>query len=70
MLVLLAQAADRRLHDYVLPPKLLQENWKKFPRNETGVVIEMRNGANGAALVLPEKELPIQQYAGDYSALQ
>ena len=70
VLVLLAQAADRRLHDYVLPPKLLQDNWKKFSRNEGGVVIEMRNGINGAALVISENELPIQQYEGDYSALQ
>jgi tryptophanyl-tRNA synthetase len=70
VLVLLAQAADRRLHDYVLPPKVLQDYWKKFPRNENSVVVELKNGANGAVLMLPENEVPIQQYEGDYSALQ
>jgi hypothetical protein len=68
--VLLAQAADRRLHDYVLPPKVLQDTWKKFPRNEGHVVLELKNGANGAVLVLPENELSIRQYEGEYSALQ
>jgi tryptophanyl-tRNA synthetase len=70
VLVLLAQSADRSLHDYVLPPKVLQDIWKTFPRNEGRVLVELRNGANGAALVLPDNELPIRQYEGDYSALQ
>src|SRR5262249_19444712 len=34
VLVLLAQAGDRSLHDFVLPPKVLQDYWKKFPRHD------------------------------------
>jgi tryptophanyl-tRNA synthetase len=70
VLVLLAQTTDRRLHDYVLPPKVLQDNWKKFSREKSGLIVELKNGASGATLVLPEGELPIQQFEGDYSALQ
>jgi tryptophanyl-tRNA synthetase len=70
VLVLLAQGADRRLHDYVLPPKVLQDVWKKFPREENSVVVELRNGANGAALVLAEGEVPVEHFESEYSALQ
>ena len=37
VLVLLAQDKDRYLHDYVLPPKVIQDHWKKFARNNGGV---------------------------------
>jgi hypothetical protein len=70
VLVLLAQDKDRYLHDYVLPPKILQDHWKKFPRNAGKVEVVLKKAANGASLLLPENELPIQQYLGDYSALQ
>ena len=70
VLVLLAQAGDRSLHDFVLPPKVLQDYWKKFPRRDDSVRIELRKSGNGATLVLPEGDLPVQQYEGDYSALQ
>ncbi len=70
VLVLLAQDKDRNLHDYVLPPKVLQDHWKKFPRNDRGVEVILKKTANMAVLVMPENELSIQQYLGDYSALQ
>jgi tryptophanyl-tRNA synthetase len=70
VLVLLAQAADRRLHDYVLPPKVLQDAWKKFPREQGSVVVELKKSANGAVLAMPDGEVAIQQFEGDSSALQ
>lgn len=70
VLVLLAQGQDRCIYDYVLPPKILQDYWKKFFRNDGGVEIVLKNAASGAQLVTPEAELAIQQYKGDYSALQ
>src|SRR5579859_1123612 len=70
VLVLLAQDKDRYLRDYVLPPKVIQDYWKKFARNNGSVEIVLKRGANGLSLALPEDEAPIQQYAGDYSALQ
>ncbi len=70
VLVLLAQATDRSLSDFILPPKVLQDHWKKFPRQNGSVQIELRRSTGGASLALPEGDLPIQQYKGDYSALQ
>ena len=70
MLVLLAQDEDRYLRDYVLPPKVIQDHWKKFARNNGSVEIVLKRAANGVSLALPEDEPSIQQYAGDYSALQ
>jgi cellulose synthase/poly-beta-1,6-N-acetylglucosamine synthase-like glycosyltransferase len=70
VLVLLAQNKDRFLHDYVLPPKVIQELWKKFLRNDGGVEVTVKKSDTGTVLFLPDIELPIQQYAGDYSALQ
>ena len=70
VLVLLAQDKDRYLHDYILPPRVLQEHWKKFQRNGESIEVKLKRAANGASLVLPEGDLPIQQYEGDYSALQ
>jgi tryptophanyl-tRNA synthetase len=70
VLVLLAEGEDRSLHDYVLPPKVLQEYWKKFPRRGGAVEIELTKAANAASLVLPGNSVPIQQYESDYSALQ
>jgi hypothetical protein len=70
VLVLLTQATDRSLYDFILPPKVLQDNWKKFPRHNGSVQVELRRSSNGASLKLPEGDLSIQQYEGDYSALQ
>jgi tryptophanyl-tRNA synthetase len=70
VLVLLAQDKDRYLRDYVLPPKLIQDHWKKFARNNGNVEILLKQGANGVSLASDEGELSIGQYAGDYSALQ
>jgi hypothetical protein len=70
VLVLLAQDKDRYLRDYVLPPKLIQDHWKKFARNNGNVEILLKQGANGVSLASDEGELSIGQYAGDYSSLQ
>ncbi|HET9164631.1 MAG TPA: hypothetical protein VFP11_01450, partial [Candidatus Angelobacter sp.] len=70
VLVLLAQDRDRNLRDYVLPPKILQDHWKKLARNGDGVEIVLTRGPNGISLQTGEGELAIEQYAGDYSALQ
>jgi Tryptophanyl-tRNA synthetase len=70
VLVLLAQDKDRFLHDYVLPPKVLQDCWKKFLRHGESVEIVLKRNSSGAILAMPENELSIQQYKGDYSALQ
>jgi len=70
VLVLLAQNKDRFLHDYVLPPKVIQELWKKFLRNDGSVEVTVKKSSAGTVLFLPDSELPIGQYEGDYSALQ
>jgi tryptophanyl-tRNA synthetase len=70
VLVLLAQDKDRFLHDYVLPPKVMQDFWKKFSRVDGHVEIVLKIAGKEAALVLTENELAIQQYEGDYSALK
>ncbi len=70
VLVLLAQDNDRYLHDYILPPKILQETWKQFERRGKNVVIVTKQGENGMALSVNGKEVPIQQYEGNYSALE
>ena len=48
VLVLLAQDSNRYIHDYVLPPKVVQDHWKKFSRNGDGVEIVLKKNANGA----------------------
>jgi len=70
VLVLLAQDKDRYLHDYILPPKLVQESWKQIEREDGNVVILAKRAANGVALSLGGKELPIQEYEGNYAALE
>jgi tryptophanyl-tRNA synthetase len=70
VLVLLAQDNDRYLHDFVLPTKVIQDFWKKFARSEGNVEIVLKKGSNGVSLATGEGELLIQQYAGDYSALE
>ena len=70
VLVLITQDKDRFLHDYVLPPKVVQDHWKQFARSGNGVSITVKRGAAGAALVLNGNEVPIQQYEGNYAALE
>jgi hypothetical protein len=70
VLVLLAQDANRYLHDYVLPPKVIQDNWKKLPRTGDGVEVTLKRTANNVVVMMTDTEIPIQQYLGDYSALQ
>jgi tryptophanyl-tRNA synthetase len=70
VLVLLAQDNNRYLRDYVLPPKVIQDHWKKFARNDGRVEIVLKKNTNGATLVMPENQLSVEQYEGDYSALQ
>lgn len=70
VLVLLAQDSERYLHDFVLPPKIVQEHWKGFERVNGNVVIRIRKSGDAVVLATTKGEIPIQQYEGDYSALQ
>jgi len=65
VLVLLAEENGYR-HDYVLPPKVVQDHWKSFARENGNVTVELKQGA----IVTASGEVPVQQYEGDYSALQ
>jgi tryptophanyl-tRNA synthetase len=62
------------VRDYVLPPKLLQDNWKGFERENSGegvtVRILVRQDSKGSFIQLAKHNLPIQQYQRDYSPLQ
>ena len=70
VLALIAEDKERYLHDFILPPKVVQEHWKQFHRNGEQVEITVKQGANGAALVLNGNEMPIREYEGNYSALE
>jgi tryptophanyl-tRNA synthetase len=70
VLVLLAQDKDRYLHDYVLPPKVIQDHWKKFARNNGNVEINLKKTGNDVVLLGQEIDVPIQPYLADYSPLQ
>jgi tryptophanyl-tRNA synthetase len=70
VLVLLTQGDHGLLRDFVLPPKVLQDVWKKFVRHHGYVDVKLQLSAQGAALLLPDGPLHIQQYEADYSALQ
>jgi len=70
VLVLIAQDKDRFLHDYVLPPKVVQDSWKQFARNGESVEIIVKKTSGGATLVFAGSELPIQQYEGNYSPIE
>jgi tryptophanyl-tRNA synthetase len=70
VLVLLAQGDHGLLHDFVLPPKVVQENWKKFIRRNGHVDVILRRSAEGAALLLADGAVSVDQYESDYSALQ
>jgi tryptophanyl-tRNA synthetase len=70
VLVLLAQDEERILHDYVLPPKFLQKYWKEFERTGGTVEIHVRQWENVASIMLTNRNVAIQDYESDYSALQ
>jgi tryptophanyl-tRNA synthetase len=70
VLVLLAQDRDRYIHDYVLPPKMIQDHWKKFARNNGSVEIVLKKAGSDVVLVTEETEIPLHEYRGSYSALQ
>jgi hypothetical protein len=70
VLVLLVQKEDRLLHDFVLPPKVLQEHWKQLRRQDGNVLIDVIGNHDGAALRLAEGSLAINSWKSDYSALQ
>jgi len=74
VLVLLAEEKDGSLRDYVLPPKVLQENWPLFERKQNGaskiIRISVRQDSEGTFIPLGKLSLRIAKYQGDYSALQ
>jgi tryptophanyl-tRNA synthetase len=70
VLVLLAQDSDRYIHDYVLPPKMIQDHWKKFARNNGSVEIVLKKAGSDLVLVTEETGIPLHEYRGSYSALQ
>jgi tryptophanyl-tRNA synthetase len=69
VLVLLAEE-NGILRDYVLPPKVVQDHWKSFARDNGNVLIELKQTPAGATLSTGSGEFPVQRYEGDYSALQ
>ncbi|HET9181389.1 MAG TPA: tryptophan--tRNA ligase [Candidatus Angelobacter sp.] len=66
VLVLLAED-NGFLHDYILPPKVVQDHWKSFVRDNGNVMVELKKGG---LLSTPSGEVQVQQYESDYSALQ
>lgn len=70
VLVLLAQDRQRYIRDFVLPPKVVQDHWKEFQREDGNVVIAVRKDADGIAIVLEDQRIPIQQYERNYADLE
>lgn len=70
VLVLLAEDKNRYLHDYVLPPKILQYHWKNLERKDGSIIVRVEKTANGISLCIAGEEFPIQEYAGNYAALE
>lgn len=69
VLVLLAQDENRYLHDFILPPKVVQEHWKRFERDDGNIVVSVKKAANGVSLSLEQNDLSIEQYKGNYADL-
>jgi tryptophanyl-tRNA synthetase len=73
VIVLLAEDGEY-VRDFVLPPKLLQDNWKGFERAKSGdggtVRISVKRDLEGSFIQLERHNLPIQQFQSDYTALQ
>lgn len=70
VIVLLAEDKDHYAHQYVLPPKVVQDHWKQFPREDGKVIIQVKQAPGETLLTTGQGDIPIQQYEGDYSALQ
>lgn len=70
VLALIAQDKDRILHDYILPPKVVQEHWKNFERANESIQITVKKNAGGTALIVKGAAIPIQQYESNYAALE
>jgi hypothetical protein len=70
VLVLLAQDDHGLLRDFILPPKLVQENWKRFVRRNGYVDVILRRSTEGAVLLLSDGSVPVDQFESDYSPLQ
>jgi hypothetical protein len=70
VLVLLAVESNGRIHDYVLPPKLVRDVWKQFERNGSAVSIRLMTTPQGPVLELTDKQIPLQDYEGAYLPLQ
>lgn len=70
VLVLLAQDQERYLHDFVLPPKTVQDIWKQFKREDGDVVIAVKRASNGVSVMLQNQDIPIQQYERNYADLE
>lgn len=70
VLVLLAEDRERFLHDFVLPPKLVHDHWKRFEREDGNVVISVKEAGNGAKVMIESQVIPIQQYKGKYADLE
>lgn len=69
VLVLLAQDENRYLHDFILPPKVVQEHWKQFEREDGNIVLSVKKAANGISLSLDKNDVEIEQYKGNYADL-
>lgn len=69
VLVLLAQDENRYLHDFILPPKVVQEHWKQFEREDGNIVLSVKKAANGVSLALDRNDVEIEQYKGNYADL-
>ena len=58
VLALLAQDHDRYLRDFILPPKLVQEHWKTFNRENGNVAIEVRASGKDVLLATSNGDVP------------
>jgi tryptophanyl-tRNA synthetase len=74
VLVLLAEDEKGFLHDYILPPKVLQGSWSQFEREWSDgrktVRISLAKSGSDPVVRLETSNLAVKQYEGDYSALQ
>jgi tryptophanyl-tRNA synthetase len=69
VLVLLAEE-NGILRDFILPPKVVQDHWKNFSRDNGNVLLELKESPAGATLSTGSGDVSVQQYEGNYSALQ
>ncbi len=73
VLVLLAEK-DGYVHDYVLPPKIVQSYWNEFERDkkESGDVlfVRLKKTDAGPSLLLKSTNVPVTFFESNYSELQ